>query len=185
MEKFLENREVLSCCLCTGKTHLPKEEYVTKVSLENETYFVLPNGDKHGSFEERSDRSGQTLHQSWKDGQLHGPWSIKKKDGEILKEGTYVNGKKNGPEIQIASKVLRFRREFLDGELHGLLTIFRRSGAVDYVAEYSNGKKEGLEVHFDSEGKLREAFQNTEGERLPLPLDIDEELLTRMKYFCL
>ncbi|AMQ10696.1 hypothetical protein [Brazilian marseillevirus] len=178
MQKFLSNRETLCYCITTGKRDLEKEDYVRKEFWSGETFFVLPNGHRHGPSEEKCE--DEILHCLWKDGELHGPWTFEK-DGQIEGEGNYEHGKKIGPERRYHNGVICSHKDFLDDKIHGLFVVFWRSGKLNHIAEYASGKKHGLEAHFNNEGSVMRVYENRDGEQTQLPFEVCFLLLKKIQ----
>ncbi|AEA07006.1 hypothetical protein LAU_0155 [Lausannevirus] len=178
MQKFLENRELVPFCASVGNCDMRKEDYIAKVHENDRTFFVLPNGDKHGPSEERG--GDEILKENWKDGKLHGPWSFER-NNNILEEGNYVDGKKEGEEKSYHKDGYPiYYREFRDGKLNGLFVMFWPSGEVRRVIEYTDNAK-GVEVLFSNRGRAIRAVRHKRHEIITLPLEVCDKILERTK----
>ena len=71
---------------------------------------------------------------------------------ELIFEGQYLNGKRNGPGKEYSKGNLIFEGEYLNGEKNGKGIEYNEKGKILFEGEYLNGKK--------NNGKIKEFFKN-------------------------
>lgn len=129
--EFLEAREFLSFCICSGvlEQEEAKKRFTKKMEKGTETYFALPDGTKHGKCE--SFCFGEREEVEYRDGKKHGKLIRKAKKGWIIHERNYV-----------------------DGKCHGQAVYFYRNGRKELESFYEHGKRLGKCTYWDSNGNV-------------------------------
>jgi len=81
----------------------------------------------------------------------------KHKNGTIIRESNYKNGKEHGKSMfWRADGSKDFRAYFKDGKEHGLTTFWRKNGNKQFEANYKNGLLNGASIwYFASGNKLK------------------------------
>ena len=65
-------------------------------------------------------------------------------DGELVYEGEYLNGKRNGKgKLYYSNKKLKYEGDLIDGKKHGKGIEYDKNHTFKYEGEYVNGKKHG------------------------------------------
>ena len=72
----------------------------------------------------------------------------------LIYEGVYLNGKRNGKGIECYRGILIFEGEFLNGKRNGKGKKFDFFGSLNFEGEYLNGEKNGKGKEYDKKGKL-------------------------------
>ena len=121
-------------------------------------YTILPNGAKHGLYQEWRKDHVLIKRCFYADGLLDGLYqTFHWCNGSVSEECFYVKGNKVGEERKLTAsgKFLEFNNYNDEGKLHG---ISRRwdNNSYTLVAEinYSNGLKDGYETHYYADGKF-------------------------------
>ena len=89
-------------------------------------------------------------------GEKEGLWKEYYETGELLKETSWKNGKKNGLEITYYDKTgdLMSVEGYMDGTQHGIDKFFWEGGVLGQSVSYIDGKKNGVWKNFGSDGVL-------------------------------
>ncbi|PKV75292.1 toxin-antitoxin system YwqK family antitoxin [Pontibacter ramchanderi] len=109
-----------------------------------------PNNGKKTSYHEDGEIEAEyTL----KDGELHGAFKSYYDNGQLQKQGNYLNGKGNGKFVEFdedGDKTAEYT--MLNGEVHGLAKIYE-GGLLSEEKEYVNGVQTGnfIDYYYDSE----------------------------------
>ena len=61
--------------------------------------------------------------------------------GQLIFEGNYLNGERNGKGIKYLNYELKFKGEYLNGKKNGKGRSYYPSGELKFEGEYFNGKK--------------------------------------------
>ena len=84
--------------------------------------------------------------------QKEGYWKFYNKKGELVRAGTFKNGKETGTWEYF--QPLRQKGQLVDGEKEGIWKSFHNDGSIRMVVNYVNGQQEGKCESFYKNGKL-------------------------------
>ena len=141
-----------------GMSILPNSEPEAKVkaamenALERSGYKVGPGAEQTLS------KASRQIAQSIEDlrncgpetGQMlnnkkHGKWQAKYTNGQLQREGNYVEGEKDGIwRYYYPDGTKRGEEPYSRGVLHGKNLFYYRNGHIQYIEHYVDGKKQGI-----------------------------------------
>ena len=120
-----------------------KKEYWENGNLKVKWY-KDENGLKQGISELFKETGELFIKSNYKDGQLHGNYTVYYENGNILREVEYKNDKKEGIEkVYYSNKTLSEIYNYKNGKLEGEFFEYHESGNLSKVGQYKDGKKEG------------------------------------------
>lgn len=126
---------------------------------------VLSSYPGNGDLQKAMVKSGETLLEEGDvlNGQRHGTWTAYYPQGKIRTITSYLNGKKQGPEIQFDnSGYVTSKSPFVNGQLHGDYRAYAR-GTVTERKEYANGQLNGLVQKYYPNGVIMEESSYVDG----------------------
>ena len=155
-------------------------ETATPVSTELPSEIVLLDYDEETGLRRGVLKSGDAVIEEGDvlQGQRHGTWLTYYPDGKIQTITSYLNGKKQGPEIQIDNSGyittkspyvqgnlngefkgytrgrITDRRNYVDGKLHGLKQKYYPSGIIMEESTYVDGKIDGEARWYNQSGEV-------------------------------
>jgi antitoxin component YwqK of YwqJK toxin-antitoxin module len=156
-----------------------RNKFATKKIDSSRSYFVLPNGVKHGKYEEWH-KNGQLkvqciynngmknkLYEEWhSNGQLKVRCSYKNgkrlgdlyeefdSNGDVKVSCSYLNGKRHGTYFYVSDdKKMSVRSSYENGQLNGLYEQWH-NGNYKYRYSYKNGVRDGSYEEWNDNGKL-------------------------------
>ena len=144
-----------------GSTVLKEYYHMTVERTQDGKYLrkqFYPPNKQLTHFQTFSDKSLKTLDGKYKE------WLD---DGDVFKEGQFVNGKMEGEWkfYSLEGRHLASYGKYKEGEKTGLWTYKRKDGTTSSEYNYQNGKQHGVYKIFDKEGTLAEEGIYTNGER--------------------
>lgn len=101
------------------------------------------------------DDGGIRLEETFKGGELDGPFVERHRNGKPAREGTYARGRKAGTwSVFFESGVLEERSQWRDGAAHGPFASYWPTGALRTEGRHCGGVQCGRWRTFDPGGKL-------------------------------
>ena len=73
---------------------------------------------------------------------------------ELIYEGEYLNGRRNGKGKEYKNGKLRFEGKYLNGKRNGKGKEYDDNGRLIFEGEYLNGKRNGKGKEYDDKGNL-------------------------------
>ena len=103
----------------------------------------------------------------YKNGQLHGPFEIVYKNGQLKTKRNFKNNKiQDGPvEYFFETGQLEMKTNFINGKFHGPYEIFNENGQLETKTNYKNGELHGSYELFSENGLLSFKQKYKEGNR--------------------
>jgi len=133
-------------------------ETTAPVTSELPPEIVLLDYDEETGLRRGVLKSGETVLEEGDvlKGQRHGTWLTYYPDGKIQTITSYLNGKKQGPEIQIDnSGYITTKSPYVQGNLHGEFKGYTR-GRITDRRNYAGGKLHGLKQRYYPSGTIME-----------------------------
>lgn len=115
-----------------------------------EQYF---EGEREGDYVEYSDNGDIMMQGEYVNGNKEGDW--KTDVNGFIEEGTYLENVKDGEwKYYYAKDTLYFTGRFIDGNPDGEHIWYYRNGTIKTIGNYIMGLKDGIWKYFDPNGKL-------------------------------
>ena len=74
-------------------------------------------------------------------GKRNGKYKVTNDDGEIIKEGEYLNGEKTGKWKEVYDNGLIFEGEYSNDMKNGKGKEYYKNGEIEFEGEYKNGNR--------------------------------------------
>jgi antitoxin component YwqK of YwqJK toxin-antitoxin module len=131
-------QDLLSTYLSFFSSRKIRASFLTPVTIDKETYTILPNGKKDGAY------------------------TLCDRDGDLVVKGMYTNGKKQGPWRKwTVSGILLLEEQYLDDVRTGRYTEWSVSGEVVKQGNFGpTGKEEGVWWSICDRGILEHNYVN-------------------------
>ncbi|AIB51891.1 putative exported repeat protein [Faustovirus] len=153
---------------------------VTKVYSR---YWVLPNGARHGIWEQLDENHAVIARSLYNTGKHHG---IKRKfnlDGSLHRMCIYIYGKKQIEHRYNLYGRIYSIKPYANGKLHGRVILYDSNGNVDSVVDYQNGVQWGKYIQYDYESVDVFEYVNNTRHGAYYKYTYDGRILTSGAYF--
>lgn len=126
--------------------------------LKSEESYTITKGAsgaaKDGLFREYHENGNLMREETYVNGKKNGLAKTHLKDGTLSEETTYQDGKRNGPSREYHKNgVLKKEVGYLDDKEHGVRTDYRDNGSLQQTQEFKNGRADGPKISYARDGE--------------------------------